>query len=99
MDRVSVGLSIGEPGQDLSRSGPLNRVFGQALRHQGPEIAGNASEIRVSMDHPVEQCGGRSGPEGAYASGGEHQHRAQAEYVRGRAHLMALGLLGRHEPG
>jgi hypothetical protein len=46
----------------------------------------------------VDQGGGGTGAERPVPRGGEHQHRAEAEHVAGRANLTALGLFGGHEP-
>ena len=97
--RLDRCLGGGHPGQQFGGGGAQARVLGQASFDQRPHLGGSVLEVSRPADHALEHRGGLPGAERLASRGGEGEHRAQAEHVAERPHLLARGLLGGHEAG
>ncbi len=89
-----------QPVQEHRRRGTQRGIAGQAVRDEAAqERVGDPVQVRVLVQHPVDQDLDGPVAEHAMPEDGEPQHRAEREDVARRAHLLAGGLLGRHVAG
>jgi hypothetical protein len=85
--------------EEIAGGRPAGRVLGQAAPGQGAEFLGHPRDIRLAVDHAVEQGRRGASPERPLTTGGVCEDRPEAEHVARRAYLIALDLFRRHEPG
>ncbi len=96
--RAHFGMRV--HGRDqLGGRGAVPRALGQAPRDQVVQVRGDAGEIGVLVDHPVQGAGLGPVPEGRRPARHVRGERTEREDVGGGCHPEAQRLLGGHERG